>query len=315
MQKLDAGRIDLRARRRAIRALHCQQNEGQIKPVLNFKKTRLYLTYNGKSGGGETIAKLNTTLQAMVKDGTTEKSTTKYRVSRSEAMAELSRLTGMKPPLASGTLLWASDYYCGVDARGQFIIPLPSASLSTPNNPVAANTCRAGAKIGKSARWQGTAIRRLDDFQEHYRSERMDLNRCATGEKVMFPDPLAPWSMIPSSLQSQTAAMMPDGEEVNRSANQRVKRQVIARGRIRVKASMSCVSADNLVRSAASALVVSTGIAVGGAQTVCPAQEALKGWKSPFRAVRPAGLARRPAVLLLRLGSVLSLPGCARNLQ
>ncbi|MBK6639144.1 MAG: ABC transporter substrate-binding protein [Rhodocyclaceae bacterium] len=77
VQKLDAGRIDLWATGGLSAPFIANKMKVKIKPVLNFKKTELYLACN-KSVAAETIAKLNTTLQAMVKDGTTEKINKKY---------------------------------------------------------------------------------------------------------------------------------------------------------------------------------------------------------------------------------------------
>ncbi len=77
-KKLDAGRIELWATGSQIGPFVAAKVNVRIKPLLNFKKTELYLACN-LSVAPQTIATLNATLQAMAKDGTTEKINKKYQ--------------------------------------------------------------------------------------------------------------------------------------------------------------------------------------------------------------------------------------------
>ncbi|HLA35862.1 MAG TPA: ABC transporter substrate-binding protein [Rhodocyclaceae bacterium] len=77
VQKLNAGRIDLWATGILAGPFIANRFKLKVKPVLNFKKTSLYLACN-KSVPTDTIDTLNATLQAMVKDGTTRKIDKKY---------------------------------------------------------------------------------------------------------------------------------------------------------------------------------------------------------------------------------------------
>jgi len=77
-KKLEAGRIELWATGSQAGPFVANKMKVKIKPVLNIKKTELYLACN-LSVAPETIAKLNATLQAMAKDGTTAKINKKYQ--------------------------------------------------------------------------------------------------------------------------------------------------------------------------------------------------------------------------------------------
>ena len=78
VKKLDAGRIELWATGSGAGPFIARKMKIKIKPLLNLKKTELYLACN-TSVAPETIAKLNATLQAMAKDGTTDKINKKYQ--------------------------------------------------------------------------------------------------------------------------------------------------------------------------------------------------------------------------------------------
>lgn len=78
VQKLEAGRIDLWAAGSQAGPFTAAKMKIKVKPLLTFKKTEMYLACN-PGVAAETISKLNTTLQAMVKDGTTEKINKKYQ--------------------------------------------------------------------------------------------------------------------------------------------------------------------------------------------------------------------------------------------
>ncbi len=77
-KKLEAGRIELWATGSQIGPFVAAKLKVRIKPLLNFKKTELYLACN-TSVAAETIATLNATLQAMAKDGTTDRINKKYQ--------------------------------------------------------------------------------------------------------------------------------------------------------------------------------------------------------------------------------------------
>jgi len=77
-RKLQAGRIELWATESQAGWFVAAKLNVQIKPLLEIKKTALYLACNA-GVAPQTIALLNTTLQAMVKDGTIEKIGKKYR--------------------------------------------------------------------------------------------------------------------------------------------------------------------------------------------------------------------------------------------
>ena len=77
-KKLEAGRIELWATGSQAGPFVANKMKVKIKPVLNIKRTELYLACN-LSVAPETIAKLNATLQAMAKDGTTAKINKKYQ--------------------------------------------------------------------------------------------------------------------------------------------------------------------------------------------------------------------------------------------
>lgn len=78
VQKLDAGRIELWATGSQAGPFVSGKMKVKIKPLLSFKKTELYLACN-PSVAPETISKLNATLQAMGKDGTTDRINKKYQ--------------------------------------------------------------------------------------------------------------------------------------------------------------------------------------------------------------------------------------------
>jgi len=78
LQKLEAGRIQLWATGSQSGPFVANKLKVKIKPVLNFKKTELYLACN-TGVAADTVTKLNTTLQAMVKDGSVEKINKKYQ--------------------------------------------------------------------------------------------------------------------------------------------------------------------------------------------------------------------------------------------
>lgn len=78
VKKLDSGRIELWATGSQAGPFVAGKMQVKIKPLLSFKKTELYLACN-PSVATETITKLNATLQAMVKDGTTDKIHKKYQ--------------------------------------------------------------------------------------------------------------------------------------------------------------------------------------------------------------------------------------------
>jgi len=78
LKKLVAGQIDLMATGILAGPWAAKSAKVKIKPILNFKKTELYLACS-LSVPEATIAKLNTTLQAMAKDGTTAKINKKYQ--------------------------------------------------------------------------------------------------------------------------------------------------------------------------------------------------------------------------------------------
>lgn len=69
VQKLAAGRIDLWATGVSAGPFISAKRQIKVKPLLNFKKTELYLACN-TSIPQATIDKLNATLQTMSKDGT-----------------------------------------------------------------------------------------------------------------------------------------------------------------------------------------------------------------------------------------------------
>lgn len=77
-KKLEAGRIELWATGSQIGRYVAAKVKVDIKPILSFKKTELYLACN-PSVAAETIAVLNAALQAMAKDGTTDKINKKYQ--------------------------------------------------------------------------------------------------------------------------------------------------------------------------------------------------------------------------------------------
>jgi polar amino acid transport system substrate-binding protein len=78
IRKLDAGRIDLWATGIQSGPYNAKKMKINVKPVLSFKKTELYLACN-PSVSPEIISKLNNTLAAMVKDGTVGKINKKYQ--------------------------------------------------------------------------------------------------------------------------------------------------------------------------------------------------------------------------------------------
>jgi len=78
VKKLEGGRIDLWATGSQNGPFFAGKTNTKIKPLLSFKKTELYLACN-LSVAAETIAKLNATLQAMAKDGTTAAINKKYQ--------------------------------------------------------------------------------------------------------------------------------------------------------------------------------------------------------------------------------------------
>jgi polar amino acid transport system substrate-binding protein len=78
IQKLNAGRIDLWATGIQSGPYNAKKLKINVKPLLSFKKTELYLACN-PSVAPDIIAKLNNTLVAMVKDGTVEKINKKYQ--------------------------------------------------------------------------------------------------------------------------------------------------------------------------------------------------------------------------------------------
>ncbi|MBK9348385.1 MAG: ABC transporter substrate-binding protein [Burkholderiales bacterium] len=77
-KKLDAGRVDLWATGILTGPFVANKMKTRVKPVLNIKKAELYLACN-KTVAPDTIQQLNTTLKAMVKDGTMEKINKKYQ--------------------------------------------------------------------------------------------------------------------------------------------------------------------------------------------------------------------------------------------
>lgn len=77
-KKLDSGRIDLWATGILTGPFVANKMKTKIKPVITIKKAELYLACN-LGVPPATIARLNTTLQAMVKDGTMEKINKKYQ--------------------------------------------------------------------------------------------------------------------------------------------------------------------------------------------------------------------------------------------
>jgi polar amino acid transport system substrate-binding protein len=78
VQKLNAGRIDLWATGVSAGPFVSAKMKIKVKPLLNFKKTELYLACN-TSVAQATIDKLNATLQAMSADGTIETINKKYQ--------------------------------------------------------------------------------------------------------------------------------------------------------------------------------------------------------------------------------------------
>ncbi|MES2949279.1 MAG: ABC transporter substrate-binding protein [Pseudomonadota bacterium] len=78
VKKLDAGRIELWATGSQAGPFIAGKMKIKIKPLLSIKRTELYLACN-VSVAPETIAKLNTTLQAMAKDGTTARINKRYQ--------------------------------------------------------------------------------------------------------------------------------------------------------------------------------------------------------------------------------------------
>ena len=78
IQKLDIGRIDLWATGSQGGPFVANKMKIKIKPILTFKKTDLYLACN-PAVSPEMVTKLNATLQAMAKDGTTDKINKKYQ--------------------------------------------------------------------------------------------------------------------------------------------------------------------------------------------------------------------------------------------
>lgn len=78
VQKLDAGRVDLWATGSQAGPFVSNKMKVKIKPIISFKRTELYLACN-PSVAPETVAKLNETLKAMGKDGTTDKINKKYQ--------------------------------------------------------------------------------------------------------------------------------------------------------------------------------------------------------------------------------------------
>lgn len=78
IQKLDAGRIELWATGSQAGPFVSKKMNVKIKSLISFKKTELYLACN-PSVAPEIVSKLNATLQAMAKDGTTDKINKKYQ--------------------------------------------------------------------------------------------------------------------------------------------------------------------------------------------------------------------------------------------
>lgn len=76
-QKLESGRVDLWATGGTIGPHVANKLKIKIKPVLNFKATELYLACN-PAAPPDWVKKLNETLRAMGKDGTTAKIQKKY---------------------------------------------------------------------------------------------------------------------------------------------------------------------------------------------------------------------------------------------
>lgn len=76
-KKLGAGAIDLWATGVLGGPWVAKQVGVAIKPILNFKKTELYLACN-LGVAKDTVTKLNDIMQAMIKDGTTAKINKKY---------------------------------------------------------------------------------------------------------------------------------------------------------------------------------------------------------------------------------------------
>ena len=77
-KKLEGGRIDLWATGSQNGPYFAAKKNVKIKPLLEFKQTELYLACN-LSVPADTIAKLNATLKAMAKDGTTDRINKKYQ--------------------------------------------------------------------------------------------------------------------------------------------------------------------------------------------------------------------------------------------
>lgn len=78
LKKLMAGSIDIWATGILAGPWTAKKQNAQIKPLLNFKKTELYLACH-PAVSKEVVDKLNVTLQAMAKDGTTAKINKKYQ--------------------------------------------------------------------------------------------------------------------------------------------------------------------------------------------------------------------------------------------
>jgi polar amino acid transport system substrate-binding protein len=77
-KKLEGGRIDLWATGSQNGPYFAAKKNVKIKPLLAFKQTELYLACN-LSVPPDTIARLNATLKAMAKDGTTDRINKKYQ--------------------------------------------------------------------------------------------------------------------------------------------------------------------------------------------------------------------------------------------
>ena len=78
VKKLEGGRIDLWATGSQNGPYFANKKNVKIKVLLEFKQTELYLACN-LSVAPETIARLNATLKAMAKDGTTDRINKKYQ--------------------------------------------------------------------------------------------------------------------------------------------------------------------------------------------------------------------------------------------
>ncbi len=78
VKKLEGGRIDLWATGSQNGPYFANKKNVKIKPLLEFKQTELYLACN-LSVPPDTIAKLNATLKAMTKYGTTDRINKKYQ--------------------------------------------------------------------------------------------------------------------------------------------------------------------------------------------------------------------------------------------